>query len=96
VTLRSIKLKGLQILSTTPTDDTTARATVDYSFSFKRKIDDKGVKIKVEQPVTKVTQRATFLRNEGQRWLLLDSVDVPAAAAKGVGGGEAAAAAGGQ
>lgn len=82
VTLRSIKLQGLEVLASSPVTDgeesdqaTSPPATVDYAFTFKRRIDDKGSKIKTEQPVVRMVQRAMFLRNEGQRWLLLDSVD---------------------
>jgi hypothetical protein len=89
VTLRSIKLQSLEVLGSTPADGDSLSATVDYSFTFKRKISDRGVKIRTEQPLVKMTQRATFLRSEGQRWLLLDSVDI-----KPQGGGGAAAGAG--
>ena len=81
VTLRSIRLRGLQVLAVRPPgdgdDDDDARATIDYVFAYKRRVDARGAKIKSEQPEVRSVQRATFVRNNGRRWLLLDSVDIP-------------------
>ncbi|KAI8468742.1 MAG: hypothetical protein J3K34DRAFT_459747 [Monoraphidium minutum] len=89
VTLRSIKLTGLEILGPAAVDEPSGSATLDYAFSYKRRIDGRGAKIKDAQPAARAAQRAAFRRNEGRRWLLLDSVDLPAANAAA--GGEVGA-----
>jgi hypothetical protein len=76
VTLRSIRLRGLEVLDAPAPDEAAGRAAVDYAFTYKRRIDERGAKIKAEQPAVRSLQRATFARGEGQQWLLVDSVEL--------------------
>lgn len=95
MTLRAIKLTALEVLSSPPAADDADAATVDYAYSYKRRIDERGSKIKTEQPVVRSVERAEFRRGEGRRWLLLNSAPLAAAQAATEAAAEAGATAGG-
>lgn len=86
VTLRSIKLQSLEILSAPAAGDDADESSIDYAYSYKRRIDEKGTRVKTEVPVVRSVERAAFRRGEGRKWLLVDSVPV----AGGMSGGAAA------